>query len=105
MQNDLAGERNAPQQVKGLRFEFQRTLVTQLGQYVLFNFRDIALRIDEVIEEDFLQRLQRIPGSLLEHLVALARGLGIEIRFPHLVTFPDPGGLRLLVGLEHFSSA
>src|SRR5690606_21530082 len=45
----------------------------ELPQNVLLNFFDWALSVDEVIMENLLQRLQRVPRLLLENAIAALR--------------------------------
>src|SRR5207244_11547402 len=64
---------NSAQPVYGSRIEFQRALVTQFLQDVLFDTFDGSLPIDEVIVEDFLERLESFPGLFLKRLIAPPR--------------------------------
>ena len=68
-------------------------------------FSNGALRVDEVVVEDLLQRLERVPGLLLERLVAPPRQRLVVVGRPIFAQPADAGAPHFLVVGERFAAA
>ena len=87
-----------PQQpLHGARVELERALILQLLQDVLLDLLERPLGVDEVVVEDFLERLERVPGLLLERLVAPPRQRLVVVGGPILAQLADAGAPHFLV--------
>ena len=99
--DDFAGDGNDAQDVVGAGVEFERALVLKLLEDVLLNSADLALGVDEVVMEDFLQRLEGLPSLLLEHAVTAFGQGGIVVGGAFLQGLADTGAKDFfVVGLD-----
>ena len=105
MNDDRTRHRHSAQPVDGSWVQFQRALIAQFLQDVLFDAFDRALRIDEVIVKDFLQRFQRFPGLFLERVIALPGQGFIVIGGPVFAEGSNAGAPHFFVVRQRFASA
>src|SRR5688500_4563200 len=89
--DDFARNGNSAQPIDGARIEFQGALILELLENVLLHLLDRSLRVDEVIVEDFLEGLERLPRLLLEHAVTTARERLIVIGWTIFAQISDAG--------------
>src|SRR5687768_12923872 len=89
--DDFARNGNSAQPIDGSRIEFQGALIFEFLQNVLLHLFNRSLRVDEVIVENFLEGLERLPRLLLEHAVTSARERLIVIGRTIFAEFSDAG--------------
>ena len=95
--DDLAGERQGAQAVEGAWVELERALILEFPDNVLLDLGERALGVDQVVVEDILEGKQRFPRLLLEHAVAAAGELLLEIRDALLHQLAGAGTADLVI--------